>query len=132
MTANQLTAELLIEIPKRFPHVRVWRQNTGGGIGMSTVKQAVALIQQGRTGEAVKLLLSRPIKFGLSGTADIIGIIGPYGRMLQVEVKVAKDKMSEDQESVQSMVVKRGGVYIEVRTPEDAYLALEREVESMT
>lgn len=122
MTANELTAKLLIDITKKFPNIRVWRQNTGGGIGVGTVKSAVALLRNGMVAEAIRLLTSRPIKFGLNGTADIMGIIGPNGRMLQVEVKVGKDQMFEDQRGIAAMVSGHGGVYLVARDTPDAVM----------
>jgi hypothetical protein len=131
VTANELTAALLIEIPKRFPRVRVWRQNTGGGIGMSTVKQAVAMIRSGQYAKAIALLISRPIKWGVEGAGDISGIarvtvlrhVGhpwtdtefEYGVRLEIEVKIGSDEQSEEQKGFQSMIQGFGGIYIIAR-----------------
>ncbi len=125
MTANELTAALLIEIPKRFPNVRVWRQNTGGGIGMSTVKQAVALIRSGQYAKAISLLLSRPIKWGVEGAGDISGLHGPHGRRIEIEIKADGDKQSEQQRAFQSMVERLGGVYILARDVEGCLMELD-------
>lgn len=118
-TANEITASLLIEIPKRFPHVRVWRQNSGGGIGMSTVKQAVALLRKGKVTEAIRLLTSRPIKWGIEGCADISGIIGPRGQRLELEVKAEGDKQSADQLAFEGMIIRAGGLYLVARSVEE-------------
>lgn len=108
--ANALTASLLIEIPKRFPNIRVWRQNSGGGVAMSTVKLAIDAMLSGNVSQAVSLL-RRPIKFGILGGGDISGVIGPSGIRLEIEVKV-KDKQSDEQLAFHSMIANAGAVYI--------------------
>jgi hypothetical protein len=72
--ANRITAELLIEIPRKWPHSRVWRSNAGGGVGMAQVRQAIAAIR-GRNWEAALEALRRPMKFGVEGMGDISGIM---------------------------------------------------------
>ena len=97
MTANELTAALLIEIPKRFPNIRVWRNNR------------VDAMAVGRNGKL------RRIKAGLDGQADISGIIGPTGRRLEIEVKVGKDSQSQDQQAFDAMITGHGGLYFVAR-----------------
>lgn len=131
--ANDITARLLIDIPKRFPGARVWRQNTGGGIGMSTVKQAVALLQCNRISDAITLLLSRPIKWGIKGCGDITGIFqvarwvviergtrlnGVSGLRLEIEVKADKDQQSDEQKAFGVMIANNGGIHIVARSVE--------------
>lgn len=123
--ANLLTSTLLIEIPKRFPKVRLWRQNTGGGVGMSTVKRAVGLLQQNRISDAITLLLSRPIKFGIEGGGDISGVAGPHGRRIEIEIKTGKDRQSESQIAFAAMIRKAGGLYIVARSVEQCLEDLE-------
>ena len=113
-SANEITAALLIAIPKRFPGVRVWRQNTGGGVGMSTVHQAVALIRSGMYAQAIKLLTSRPMTWGIDGCGDISGI-GPGGRRIEIEVKAGRDRQSEAQKNFERMIKDLGGVYLIAR-----------------
>jgi hypothetical protein len=135
VTANELTAALLIEIPKRFQQCRVWRQNTGAGIGMSTVKQAIALIRSGQYTAAINLLANRPIKWGIEGCADISGICRrtvysqPYdvtfGMRLEIEVKVGRDKQSDEQKGFQSMIESLGGIYIIARDVEGCLASLQ-------
>lgn len=109
---NDITARLLIEIPKRYRNVRVWRQNTGGGIGMSTVKQAIALLRTGRIAPAISLLSSRPIKWGIEGCGDISGVIGPSGRRLEIEIKTPTDRQSTEQRSFELLMQTHGAVYL--------------------
>ncbi len=110
--ANDITARLLIEIPKRYRNVRVWRQNTGGGIGMSTVKQALALMGIRHYAEAAVLLRSRPIKWGIEGCGDISGVIGPSGRRLEIEIKADKDCQSREQQAFELLMQSHGAVYL--------------------
>ncbi len=48
------------------------------------------------------------------GCADIHAVIG--GRHVSIEVKVGKDRMSEDQHKVKAAIEKAGGVYFLART----------------
>lgn len=139
MTANELTASLLIEIPRAHPGWRVWRQNSGAGIGMSTVKQAVVLLRSGQIQTAIKLLLSRPIKWGIQGCADISGIapvpvIGydiPFGIRIEIEVKADGDKVSEEQINFGKMIESAGGIYIVCRDVNSALHELGKKIASI-
>lgn len=97
MTSSQLTAKLLIEIPKLSPRVRVWRAN-------------VVAVKAG----------DRFVRAGLPGQGDIGGVIGPRGKILQVEIKVGKDRQSPKQIAFQSMIESLGGVYIIARELDEA------------
>jgi hypothetical protein len=98
--ANRLTAELLIEIPKRFPNIRVWRNNR------------VDAMVPGRGGKL------RRVQAGIDGQADLSGIIGPHGVRLEIEIKAGKDRQSDEQIAFQEMIERRGGVYIIAGTVE--------------
>jgi hypothetical protein len=89
-SANQMTANLLVQIPKRFPQVRVWRQNSG----------------------ALRDTTGRVVRYGIVGGGDLSGIIGPAGTRLEVEVKAGHDKMSLQQKVFKSMIERAGGVYL--------------------
>lgn len=114
---NKLTADLLIQIPARFPNIRVWRTNTGGAVPMGIVRAAVAMIRTGKI-EAGCQMLQRPTKFGILGGGDISGVIGPSGRVLSIEVKWGADKQSEEQRAFEAMLRERGGLYIIARDVE--------------
>lgn len=58
LTAKQITAEVLIGIPKRFPFIRAWRNNR------------IDAMAPGRNGTM------RRISAGIDGQGDICGIIG--------------------------------------------------------
>ena len=137
MTANELTAALLIEIPKRFPQCRAWRQNTGGGVGMENVKKAIAFIGAGKPAEAISYL-RRPIKFGVLGGGDISGIVSVYGPpvtnldpgglRVEIEVKIGRDKPSEEQLAFRKMIEDHGGIYIIARSVEEGLEELGRKI----
>lgn len=84
--------------------LRVWRNNSGG-------------LRDGN---------GRLIRFGLKGSADIIGIMAPYGRFLAVETKAPDGVLSEQQERFRDMVIAMGGVYIVARSAFDAIDQLKR------
>ncbi len=98
-TANQITAELLIEIPKRFSNIRVWRNNR------------VEAMVTGRGGRL------RRVSAGIDGQGDVTGIIRvEYGGRLfgvryEGEIKTANDRQRLSQKSFQLMLENCGGLY---------------------
>lgn len=66
----------------------------------------------------VVLVDARPVSFGLTGSADIIGATA--GRPLAIEVKDATGRQSEEQIRFQVAWEKVGGLYLLVRDPDDA------------
>lgn len=61
------------------------------------------------------------VRYGLCpGSSDLIGIIGPKGRMLAIEVKVGSDQLSEEQDLFLRLVRAFGGFGCELRVPADA------------
>lgn len=72
-----------------------WRNNTG----------ALPINTSGRT---------RFIRFGMRGSADIIGLV--QGRFVAIEVKTKTGKQSEHQREFQMRVEKSGGIYALVRS----------------
>lgn len=128
-TANQITADLLIEIPKRFPNSICWRNNTGGGVGMGSVKSAIACLKRGDCKGALGHL-KRPVGFGLVGSSDIIVIIGQTsshqgGRFVGIEVKADGDTQSPGQRSFEASVVALGGAYIVARGVQECLAEME-------
>lgn len=129
MTANEITAGLLIEIPKRFPNVLAWRNNTGGGVGWSIVKAAIRLLRAGNIAGGIALL-RRPIKFGLLGSADVLVVHPPHGRMVGVEVKDPNtgDEQSPEQIGFEFRVRALGGGYIIAESVTQAMADLAKEI----
>jgi ribulose-5-phosphate 4-epimerase/fuculose-1-phosphate aldolase len=75
-------------------------------------------VWQNQTGVARTLDGKRIIRYGKEGSADITGIIkckSGAGIRLEVEVKVGKDTLSEEQKSFQKMIDTHGALYIEAR-----------------
>lgn len=70
----------------------------------------------------------RPLKFGIIGGGDIIGIL-PGGRFLSVEVKApgstTKKSRAEAQGQFKAAINESGGVAITARSVEDVMRALE-------
>lgn len=103
-TANSITHDLLLEIPRRFP-ARCWRQNTG----------------------AAKDKRGQVIRFGRPGISDILGVVTVrgVGAMLAVEVKAGRDTLTPAQESFGRMVAKHGGVWVVARSVRQALVDIE-------
>lgn len=103
MTANEMTAELLDQIPKRFA-ARVWRNNR---------VKAMAVGQGGKL---------RMVSAGIDGQGDITGIIclKQLGVRIELEIKAGKDRQTPVQEAFQRMIENHGGIYILVRDPAEA------------
>ena len=111
--SNRITAEILIEVPRRFP-ARVWRSNAGGGVGMGQVRAAIAAIRARNYEDALEAL-QRPIKFGVEGQADVSGIIrtpSGIGAVLAIEVKAGDDRQRPAQEAFEKMILAHGGCYV--------------------
>lgn len=126
LTAAEMIAQLLIQIPQRYPELRVWRRNVGKGIGFDSVRQASALIRHGEVEKGLALL-QRPVTFGMAGEPDIEGILGD-GRWLGIEVKAAGDTMREAQYNFAAMIRGRGGVCLVARGVEETLMDLEKEI----
>jgi len=97
-----VVAAILLGIGREFPAIRAWRSNTG----------------------AFKDAFGQFIRFGLPGSADISGIIGPGGTRLEIECKNANGKQSECQKAFEKMIASAGGVYILARSWEEAKMFL--------
>ena len=102
MNEHVIQNKILLAIGS-LPWLRVWRNNTG------------ALLD--RNGKLVK--------FGLQGSADIIGMMKPSGRFLAIEVKTPNGIQTASQKRFQRMVEEMGGLYILARSPEDVFKALD-------
>jgi hypothetical protein len=66
----------------------------------------------------------RMIRFGLKGSADILGILRG-GRLCAIEVKTEKGKLSDDQIRFGLLISDYGGLYLVARTVADAIRAVE-------
>ena len=137
--ANDLTAQFLIEAPKRIPGLRLWRQNTGRGVGSGIVKAAIRLLERGQIKPAINILRTRPINFGVVGGGDMSGVYPSrpcdhpqavtIGIRVEVEVKVGNDKQSPEQIAFQSMCIETGAVYVVIHELEQGIADLKAELE---
>ena len=87
------------------PRLRIARINTGA-----------AMVGQGKS--------KRLVRFGVPGTADIVGLIAPTGQMLQIEVKTTIGAQSPAQRTMKRVVTGFGGLYILARSLADVDAAL--------
>lgn len=88
-----------------MPDVRLWRNNTG----------------------VLKDSRGVPIRFGLAvGSADLIGLLAPTGRLISLEVKTARGKTTQAQDDWADIVRSMGGFAATVRSAEDAVEAVDR------
>lgn len=120
--ANELTAALLIEIPKRFPNLRVWRANR------------IKALAIGRGGKP------RMINAGVDGQGDVTGIAAVtlpccqrlIGLKIEFEIKAGRDRQSQAQKDFQAMIESHGGIYILARDVEQALGELRRRLACLT
>lgn len=61
----------------------------------------------------------RVVRMGLKGSPDIIGVMPPDGKFLAIECKTEKGKLTEHQKLFGEEVVKKGGIYLVVRSIDD-------------
>jgi len=100
MRESTIVREILIELGNE-PDFRIWRNNTG----------------------ALSDTTGRVVRYGLSpGSADLIGILAPHGRFIAFEVKTddKRSKQTADQVSWGKVITEMGGVYVVVRSKEEA------------
>jgi hypothetical protein len=71
----------------------------------------------------------RIIKYGLVGSADILGILGPFGRFLAIEIKTGNAKQSKQQHAFEKMIISRGGLYFVYRSTEEALKSVSHHLE---
>ena len=105
MTAREITATLLIEIPKQIPGARAWRRNVGATV-----------------------VGDRFIRYGLPGEADVTGIYD--GLRLEIEVKAGKDKPTPEQLSFLKMIRNAGGIGLICRDVDETIAAIRAEWET--
>lgn len=103
MTEHEIQQLIMLAIGSR-PGIRIWRNQTG----------------------ALKDERGHLIRFGLVGSADILGIMSPGGRFLAIEVKTHTGRQTEQQASFQRMIESHGGLYVLARSVQDAVSALDR------
>lgn len=98
---KQIQNEILLAFATRSD-MRLWRANTGYGLTMDR---------------------QRMVHFGVTGQADLSGIL-PGGRRLEIEVKTPEGRQSQEQKNYQAMIERFGGVYVLARSVDDVYAGL--------
>lgn len=103
--------------------IKAWRQQSGGRfireqrvtnvIGQSITTQKGRFIPQGKAGG--------------KGAGDISAIIS--GKFVSIEVKIGKDRQSEDQKTFQKELENSGGVYFVTKTWNDFYFQISKLLE---
>jgi hypothetical protein len=72
---------------------------------------------------AVQMRPGKWYRFGLKGSSDILGIL-PGGRLLAVETKAKKGRLSPDQRDFLEAIKARGGVSVMARSVDELAAAL--------
>jgi hypothetical protein len=100
VSETAIVADILLMIGKEFHStIRAWRNNSG----------------------ALPDAHGRLVKFGLVGSADILGVIGSEGgRLLAIEVKAPGGKRTQTQINFANMVIAMNGRYILARSVAEA------------
>lgn len=114
MTEAQVQAEIL-RAWGAHPQLRIARVNTG--VGWFNVSGPC---RKGDPG-------ARPVRFNPPGTADVVGLIAPTGRLLMIEVKSATGKQRDAQVVMERVVRAFGGLYVLARSLADVDAALAAE-----
>lgn len=103
----------------RWPNTFIWRNNTGmawQGEKLNVRTGAQVTVEPGM----VILRKGRPVKFGLEGSADIIG--SSNGVPIAAEVKKRKTgRQSDQQGNFEAAWTKAGGLYMIVRDTGEAW-----------
>jgi hypothetical protein len=121
---TKILKEILLALGQH-PDLRVWRNNTGmlwSGAKVRKVERA-GMVKAEKGDILIKS--GYPVRFGLPGSADILGLISPSGRLIAIEVKTETGKQSEQQKAFAKMIKRMGGVYILARSADEAVKKLE-------
>ncbi len=105
MKETEIVKAILLAVGNE-PDFRLWRNNVG----------------------ALPDVTGRVVTYGLApGSADLIGVLAPWGRLIALEVKTHRkgSKQTEDQVNWEKVIHEMNGVYVVVRSAEDARAVLE-------
>ena len=68
---------------------------------------------------ALNIRTETPFKYGLVGSADIMGIL-LGGKIICFECKTGNSVQSKEQKNFEAMIKRFGGLYLVVRAPQEA------------
>ena len=124
-----LVRQTLVEATKAG--ALAWSNETSTGYSRGLENALFALFKQrdvGLVGRVRNLLKSYIVKFGLEGSADVLGCIPPNGRIIALECKTENDDLKKQQRRFRDAVRKRGGIYQVIRDPSEVRPLLESEI----
>lgn len=105
MTEAQILRDIRAALG-REPDLVLWRLSQGGAVS--------------RAGQTYRAGLS------VNGASDLLGILAPTGRLVALEVKAARGRVSPDQQMFLDLVRRMGGFAAVVRSVDDARSAISR------
>lgn len=110
--ATDLQNRIIEAVQREFKGARLFRQNVGKAYPMTTFERAWPFLQRGE-----RPPWFRPVSYGAVGMGDLGGWIPVNGVAvcLHIEVKIGKDKMSEEQLAFERVLTAHGGIYIVAR-----------------
>ena len=107
-SANELTKAILAWF--ELKGIEAWRQN-------STGRYVQEKRQTNVLGHSVVTQKGRYIpSAGGKGSGDIQAILPPHGRVLNIEVKIGRDRLRDSQIKFKDRIEKMGGLYLVIRS----------------
>ena len=71
----------------------------------------------------------RYVRFGQKGSADILAVLPPLGRLIAVEIKAGKDRIRPEQQAWLDEIESKGGISIVARSIDDVMERIAKELE---
>lgn len=126
--ATSLQNRLILEVQKKYPRSRLWRQNVGHAYPITTFKRAISFLMQGTTPPWF-----RPVQYGVVGSGDVGGWIHINGVAVvcHIEVKIGKDTQREAQEKFEATIKRCGGIYVVAHDLEGGMAALAEAIHAL-
>lgn len=100
-----------------LPRTLVYRNNSGAAWQGKQVEARIGEMIRVEPGMMI-LRDARPVRFGLTGSGDIMGVVD--GQAASIEIKDATGKQSTEQHNFERAWTKAGGIYVLARSSEDA------------
>lgn len=109
------------------PDSLVFRNNTGQAWQGNQVKSPTGSFVKVEPGMVI-LREARPVKFGLPGSADVLGAM--QGCPVAVEFKTLTGRQSDQQGMFGAAWRKAGGIYVLARSPDEAVTKVRFEIKA--